>query len=39
MFCALLLLSGVLIFSYIMNEYIGLLAQYKESKEEYEEGD
>lgn len=34
-----MILFGVLIFSYIMNEYIDLLAQYKVSKQEYNEGD
>ena len=34
-----MILFGVLIFSYIMNEYIALLEQFKESKQEYNEGD
>ena len=34
-----MILFGVLIFSYIMNEYIALLEQYKESIQEYNEGD
>ena len=39
LFCAFMILFGVLIFSYIMNEYIALLEQFKESKQEYNEGD
>ena len=38
-FCAFMILFGNLIFSYIMNEYIELLGQYKDSIEEYNEGD
>lgn len=38
-FCGLMLFSGVLVFSYIMGEYINLLEQYKDSQLEYDEGD
>ena len=34
-----MLFSGVLVFSYIMGEYISLLEQYKDSQLEYDEGD
>ena len=34
-----MLLFGVLIFSYIMNEYIALIDHYKEHISEYDEGD
>ena len=34
-----MLLIGVLVFSYIMGEYIALLEKYKNSQTEYDEGD
>ncbi len=34
-----MLLIGVLVFSYIMGEYIELLEKYKNSQREYDEGD
>lgn len=39
LFGALMLLFGVLIFSYIMGEYVALLEQYKQHNLEYDEGD
>ena len=39
LFCAFMLFFGVLIFSYIMGQYIELLDRYKASQEEYDEGD
>ena len=39
LFAAFMLLFGVLIFSYIMNEYIALIDNYKEHIAEYDEGD
>ena len=39
LFCGFMLFSGVLVFSYIMGEYIELLDRYKASQEEYDEGD
>ena len=38
-FCGFMLLLGVLIFSYILNEYTSLLDQYNASHQEYDEGD
>ena len=38
-FCGFMLFMGVLIFSYIMNEYTSLLDQYNASQQEYDEGD
>jgi hypothetical protein len=37
--CGFMLLFGVLIFSYIMNEYIALLDSYKEHTKEFDEHD
>jgi hypothetical protein len=37
--CGFMLFSGVLVFSYIMGEYINLLEQYKISNYEHDEGD
>lgn len=34
-----MLLFGVLIFSYIMNEYVALIEKYKEHVADYDEGD
>ena len=38
-FCGFMLFMGVLIFSYIMNEYTDLLNQYKHNYHEHDEGD
>jgi len=38
-FCGFMLFMGVLIFSYIMNEYNSLIDQYNASQQEYDEGD
>jgi hypothetical protein len=37
--CGFMLLFGVLVFSYIMGEYIALLDSYKEMMKDYDEGD
>jgi hypothetical protein len=39
MLAAFMLLFGVLIFSYIMNEYVALLEKYKDFVAEYDNGD
>lgn len=38
-FCGFMLFMGVLIFSYIMNEYTSLLDQHNASHQQYDEGD
>ena len=38
-FCGFMIFMGVLIFSYIMNEYNSLIDQYNASQQEYDEGD
>jgi hypothetical protein len=39
MFAAFMILFGVMVFSYIMGEYIELLEGYKEHHKEFDEGD